>query len=106
MHYVDGYVLAVPNASREAYTRIAETAAQVFLDCGAVAVSDGVGCTCAARTLRRYRPGIVMDTHNFLGGSCTGIHEACAEYLTRAGYPRLEHVRPGRFAGALIAYPN
>lgn len=43
MHYVDGYVLAVPTDQREAYTRIAETAAQVFLDLGAVQVVETWG---------------------------------------------------------------
>lgn len=40
MHYVDGFVLAVPLAQREAYIRLAEMAAQVFIDHGAVAVSE------------------------------------------------------------------
>lgn len=40
MNYVDGFVLAVPTASKEAYRRMAETAAQVFKDNGAVAVFE------------------------------------------------------------------
>ncbi len=40
MSYVDGYVLAVPAKNREAYTRLAASAAQVFRDCGATAVVE------------------------------------------------------------------
>lgn len=38
--YVDGYVLAVPTASREAYRELAEQAATVFRDCGALSVCE------------------------------------------------------------------
>lgn len=40
MNYVDGYVLAVPTAKREAYTRLAQQAAAVFKDHGALAVVE------------------------------------------------------------------
>ena len=40
MTYVDGYVVAVPTANREAYTRVAETAAAVFREHGALQVVE------------------------------------------------------------------
>jgi uncharacterized protein YbaA (DUF1428 family) len=38
--YVDGYLLAVPTAKREAYRALAETAAAVFKDHGALSVVE------------------------------------------------------------------
>ena len=38
MNYVDGFVLAVPTANRETYQRVAETAAVVFKENGALSV--------------------------------------------------------------------
>lgn len=40
MQYVDGYVIAVPNEKREAYRSLAETAAVVFKDHGALSVVE------------------------------------------------------------------
>ena len=40
MKYVDGYVLAVPNESKDAYRAAAETAAAVFKDHGALSVVE------------------------------------------------------------------
>ncbi|WP_349741116.1 DUF1428 domain-containing protein [Roseateles cavernae] len=40
MSYVDGFVLAVPTAKREAYRELATTAAQVFKDHGALSVVE------------------------------------------------------------------
>lgn len=40
MNYVDGFVLAVPTAQREAYTRIARQASVVFKDHGALSVVE------------------------------------------------------------------
>jgi len=40
MNYVDGYVLAVPTANRDAYRRLAESAAAVFKEHGALAVTE------------------------------------------------------------------
>lgn len=40
MNYVDGYVLAVPTAKKEDYRRIADHAAKVFKDHGALAVAE------------------------------------------------------------------
>ena len=40
MNYVDGYVLAVPTANREAYRQLAETAARVFKENGALSVVE------------------------------------------------------------------
>ena len=40
MNYVDGFVLAVPTANRETYRRVAETAAAVFKENGALAVAE------------------------------------------------------------------
>ena len=45
--YVDGYVLAVPTAKREAYRVLAEAAAAVFKDHGALSV---VECIVGVRT--------------------------------------------------------
>lgn len=43
MNYVDGYVLAVPTAKKEVYRGIAQTAAQVFKDLGALSVMETWG---------------------------------------------------------------
>ena len=40
MTYVDGFVVPVPTASREAYRKVAEMAAGVFKDCGALSVVE------------------------------------------------------------------
>jgi uncharacterized protein YbaA (DUF1428 family) len=40
MSYVDGFVLAVPTANRDNYRRVAETAARVFKEYGALAVVE------------------------------------------------------------------
>lgn len=38
--YVDGYLIPVPNAGREDYRKLAETAAEVFKDHGALSVVE------------------------------------------------------------------
>jgi uncharacterized protein YbaA (DUF1428 family) len=40
MNYVDGYVLAVPTANKQAYQALAEKAAAVFKKCGALTVVE------------------------------------------------------------------
>lgn len=40
MNYVDGFVLAVPTANRDRYRKVAEMAAQVFKDHGALEVVE------------------------------------------------------------------
>ena len=40
MNYVDGYVIPVPTANRDQYKRIAETAAVVFKENGALSVTE------------------------------------------------------------------
>lgn len=40
MQYVDGYLIAVPNANKEAYRALAQTAALVFKDHGALSVVE------------------------------------------------------------------
>lgn len=40
MNYIDGYVLAVPNANRESYTKIATEMAQMFKEFGALSVVE------------------------------------------------------------------
>ena len=40
MNYVDGYVIPVPTANREVYRRVAETAAAVFKENGALSVVE------------------------------------------------------------------
>ncbi|MCY1218283.1 putative protein YbaA [compost metagenome] len=40
MSYVDGFVVPVPTASREAYRKVAEMAAGVFRECGALSVVE------------------------------------------------------------------
>ncbi len=40
MNYVDGYVIAVPEANKERYRALAETAAAVFKDHGALSVVE------------------------------------------------------------------
>lgn len=40
MNYVDGFVLAVPTANKEAYRRMAEKAAAVFKEYGALSVVE------------------------------------------------------------------
>jgi len=43
MTYVDGYVLAVPTANKEAYIKLARLASRVFKDHGALAVVENWG---------------------------------------------------------------
>ena len=43
MTYVDGYVLAVPTANKEAYIRLAKLASAVFRDHGALSVVENWG---------------------------------------------------------------
>lgn len=43
MSYVDGFVVAVPTANREAYRRMAERAAAIFRKHGALAVVEAWG---------------------------------------------------------------
>ena len=40
MHYVDGFVAAVPTANRDAFRQHAETAAAVIRECGALSVME------------------------------------------------------------------
>lgn len=40
MNYVDGFVIAVPEANRDAYLKVANDAAQVFRDHGALRVVE------------------------------------------------------------------
>lgn len=40
MSYVDGFVIAVPTASREQFRQHAATAAPVFIECGALSVAE------------------------------------------------------------------
>lgn len=40
MSYVDGFVLAVPEANRAAYTSLAELSATIFKECGAIEVVE------------------------------------------------------------------
>lgn len=43
MSYIDGFVLAVPTANRDAYRKMAEEAAGSFKDLGALAVMEAWG---------------------------------------------------------------
>ena len=43
MTYVNGFLLAVPNANKAAYTEMAETASRVFRDKGATSVMETWG---------------------------------------------------------------
>lgn len=40
MTYVDGFLIPVPEANKDAYCRMAEAAAQVFIDHGAIHVAE------------------------------------------------------------------
>ena len=40
MNYIDGYVVPVPTANRDAYRRAAELGAVVFKECGALSVVE------------------------------------------------------------------
>jgi uncharacterized protein YbaA (DUF1428 family) len=40
MSYVDGYVVPVPNGKRQAYIDLAQSAAKVFKQCGALQVTE------------------------------------------------------------------
>ena len=40
MNYIDGYVIAVPNAKRDAYKDVAEKAAAIFKEYGALNVVE------------------------------------------------------------------
>jgi uncharacterized protein YbaA (DUF1428 family) len=45
MTYVDGFLLAVPTANKSAYRALAQTAAGVFKEYGALSVVEGWGST-------------------------------------------------------------
>ena len=55
MTYVDGYVLAVPTAHKDAYVRLAELASVVFKDHGALSVVENWGDTCRREQRPRFR---------------------------------------------------
>ncbi len=50
MSYIDGFLLAVPQANRETYRQVAQKAAAVFKEHGALKVVE-----CWAMTCRRER---------------------------------------------------
>ncbi len=43
MTYVDGFVIPVPSANKQAYLEMAENAATVFLRCGAIHIAENWG---------------------------------------------------------------
>ena len=43
MRYIDGYVLAVPTANKEAYTRLANEASAIFKEHGALQIVEAWG---------------------------------------------------------------
>ena len=61
--------------------------------------------TGARRLITAHRPTILIDSHDFLGGSHTGLHDRCLNLLREYGYTRLESDYSGRFAGSILALP-
>ena len=66
----------------------------------------------ADRLLREHGPAVLVDTHDFLGGECVGIHQRCVAELRRHGYSIRETTAEqrqtvrGKFAGGIVARRN
>lgn len=63
MAYVDGFVIAVPNANRAAYQKIAEDAAVVFKECGALKVVECWGDDVPAGQLTSFPMAVKCEAH-------------------------------------------
>lgn len=60
----------------------------------------------ARETLTRYRPTLMIDTHDFLGGHHAGVHEACTTFLSALGYElHCEISRASNKASSIFAKP-
>ena len=59
----------------------------------------------AKMTLEHNLPVVFLDTHDFLGGACKGIHRECLEFLRRSGYNIVKSSRSSRFADRISAWP-
>jgi FkbM family methyltransferase len=61
----------------------------------------------ARETLRRSRPVVMIDTHDFLGVGYIGLHEQCCSLLRREQYKLQCTPSPGpRKAGSILAVPE
>jgi FkbM family methyltransferase len=56
----------------------------------------------AASLLMAYHPVVLLDTHDFLGGACAGIHDRCVGMLEELGY-QVTFTLPKQFAGEICA---
>jgi uncharacterized protein YbaA (DUF1428 family) len=63
MNYIDGFVLAVPTANREAYRLVAEKAAQVFKDNGALSVVETWGDDVPEGKLTSFTMAVKREPH-------------------------------------------
>ncbi|MEB2318409.1 MAG: DUF1428 domain-containing protein [Pseudomonadota bacterium] len=59
--YVDGYVLAVPQANREAYRRLASEVADLFLEYGALRVVEAWGDDVPEGKTTDYRRAVLLE---------------------------------------------
>jgi hypothetical protein len=57
----------------------------------------------AERLIGRFRPSILLDTHDFLGPKHEGLHEQCLRALRDFGYSRIETDVTGPFSGTIAA---
>ncbi len=59
--YIDGYVLAVPQANREAYRRLASEVADLFLEYGALRVVEAWGDDVPEGKTTDYRRAVLLE---------------------------------------------
>lgn len=60
----------------------------------------------ARNVIQQTRPVILLDTHDFLGGESSGIHQKCCDLLKRAGYRLTLTPPPGPGAIDVLAIPE
>ncbi|MCS7025771.1 MAG: FkbM family methyltransferase [Bryobacteraceae bacterium] len=60
----------------------------------------------ARQMLAQWRPTVLLDTHDFLGGANVGLHEACARFLAELGYQlECQISRSPNQASSILAQP-
>ena len=73
MNYVDGFVIAVPTANRDMYRRVAEAAATVFKENGALGVTECWGDDVPEGKLTSFTMAVQRKDDERRRGFSTGI---------------------------------
>ncbi len=63
MAYVDGFVLAVPTANKEAFTALAQTTAKIFVEHGAIQVVECWGDDVPDGTLTDFKRAVKAESN-------------------------------------------